>query len=457
MSSVNWTRGAAAHLLRRAGFGGTPAEVDAGFGLGLEAAVDRLIDYESIDNSPLESRLASAGFNLQSVRGLQQWFLTRMAFSARPLEEKMTYFWNLHWTSAIGKVKSATLLYKQNQTERQLATAPFDEMVVAISKDPAMLVWLDNWLNLPARPNENYARELMELFTLGIGNYTQTDVTQIARALTGWTVTGWNKDNSYDASFLDNEKLHDNGVKTILGQTGPWTQLDAIDIILKLADGAGSVSGRFIGDKLWRFFAYDSPPDWIVSELSGVYASSGRSIKEVLRHLFKMPEFYAGHTYSRWVRTPAEYAVASVRMLEAESDFAAATSALAGMGQVLFNPDDAKGWNWGTSWINTGTVFARASLSNRLCANRSAEGTYLDPAGLLAGQNVATADAAVAVIADRLGVSDAAPDTVAAWVAYMNANDDGTRGVWRPDEVGIDKQVRGLVHLMLTSPDFQLA
>jgi uncharacterized protein (DUF1800 family) len=297
----------------------------------------------------------------------------------------------------------------------------------------------------------------MELFTLGIGNYTQTDVTELARALTGWTVAGWTKDNDYDATFLDNEKIHDPGEKTILGQTGPWTPLDAIQIILNLADSGGSVSGRFISDKLWRFFGYDAPPDWVVSELAGVYVSSGRSIKEVLRHLFTMPEFYAGHTYRQWVRTPVEYAVASVRLLGASSDFAAAASALSGMGQLLFNPDDAKGWSWGTSWINTGTVFARAALANTLCANRSGKGTYFDPSALLAGQNVETADDAVAILADRLGVSDAAPDTLAAWVSYMNANDDGTRGVWIPDSAGIDKQFRGVTHLMLTSPDFQAA
>src|SRR5204863_7988838 len=126
-------------------------------------------------------------YNVTTIRGLDEWFLDRMAYSPRPLEEKMTYFWNLHWTSGISKVRGVTLMLNQNRTQRQYALGKFDDLVVKMSQDPAMLVWLDNWLNKAAKPNENYSRELMELFTLGIGNYTQSDVTELARARTGWT------------------------------------------------------------------------------------------------------------------------------------------------------------------------------------------------------------------------------------------------------------------------------
>src|SRR6476469_6724558 len=177
MTTVNWNRDAAAHLYRRAGFGGTPAEIDALYARGLEGAVSWLVDYESVPIGDYESRLASLGYDLQRTVGLQEWFLDRMAFSPRPLEEKLTYFWNLHWTSGISKVKGETLIYNQNQTERRLAGARFDDLVTAISRGPAMRVWLDNAPNRVGRPNENDARELMELFTLGVGNYSQTDVT----------------------------------------------------------------------------------------------------------------------------------------------------------------------------------------------------------------------------------------------------------------------------------------
>jgi uncharacterized protein (DUF1800 family) len=458
MTSVDWTRDAAAHLLRRAGFGGTPSEIDALYARGLEGAVSSLVDYDSIDLTSYEARLAAKNCNLLTVRGIQQWFLDRMVFSPRPFQEKMTYFWNLHWTSGIAKVRGETLILNQNKTERQYAVGKFDDLVVKISQDPAMLYWLDNWLSRNTRPNENYARELMELFTLGVDNYSQTDVTEVSRALTGWTIQGYMQSDGYNgAFFVDNPAFHDNGSKTILGQTGNWNQLDAIRIILNDTDARGSVSGRFIGGKLWKFFGYDGPPDFIVDQLAAVYVSSGRVIREVVRAIFLAPEFYEAHARKTWVRSPVEYAVAQIRMLEGTTDFSSAVNSLAGMGQVLFNPEDAKGWDWGTSWMNTGTLFARASLANTFATNRGSSGTRFDANNLLAGKDASTAEKVVDILADRLNISDVAPDVRAAWIAYMNANDDGSRGAWTNTAANVDKKVRGLVHLMLTSPAFHLA
>src|SRR6185295_309452 len=141
MTSFQWTRDAAAHLLRRAAFGGTPAEIDALYAMGPDGAVSHLVDYEGIDGSAYEAALAGRGYNLASLRGLQQWFLDRMANSPRRLEEKMTYFWNLHWTSGIAKVRGVTLMSNQNKTQRQHAVGKFDDIVVKMSQDPAMLVW----------------------------------------------------------------------------------------------------------------------------------------------------------------------------------------------------------------------------------------------------------------------------------------------------------------------------
>jgi uncharacterized protein (DUF1800 family) len=456
--SVNWTRDAAAHLSRRAGFGGTPAEIDGLYARGLEGAVSYLVDYDAVSLDAYESSLAARGYNLQRLSGLQQWFLDRMAFSPRPLEEKMTYFWNLHWTSGIAKVRGETLLLNQNKTERQYAMARFDDLVVKISQDPAMLVWLDNATNRVGRPNENYARELMELFCLGIGYYTEEDVRELARALTGWTVANYNRDTEYNAAtFVDRPQFHDNGSKTILGQTGNFDGYDAIDIILNLTDSAGSVSGRFLGSKLWAFFAGTYAPEPVVDALQQVYASSGHSVREVIRAIFLDPEFYEAHTVKTWVRSPVEYAVASVRMLEATSDFSAAANALPGMGQVLFNPSDAKGWDWGTSWMNTGSLFARVALANTLATNRGSTGTWFDPAEILAGADASTAESVVDRVAGRLHVADVSPDIRASWIDYMNRNDDGTLGTWTNTAANVDKKVRGLVHVLLTSPTFQLA
>lgn len=456
--AINWTREAAAHLLRRAGFGGTPAEIDDLYARGLAGAVARLVDYEAIDVAAYEQALTARNYNLTNLRGLQQWFLDRMAFSPRPLEEKMSYFWNLHWTSGIAKVRGVTLMHNQNKTERQYALGKFDDLVVRISQDPAMLVWLDNALNRAGRPNENYGRELMELFCLGIGYYTEDDVREVSRALTGWTVQNYRQADNYNgATFVDNPAFHDGGIKTILGRTGNWNGYDAIRIILEAADAEGSVSGRFIGSKLWSFFAYEYAPPHIVAELRDAYVSSGRSIREVVRAIFLHPEFYEAHTRKTWVRSPVEYAVAAVRMSEATTDFATASNSLSGMGQVLFNPEDAKGWDWGTSWMNTGTLFARATMANTLCTNRGTTGTRLDPNRLLAGRDASTAEKVVDILADRFNVADVSASVRLSWIEYMNANDDGTRGNWTNTTANVDKKVRGLVHLMLTSPAFQLA
>lgn len=456
--SVNWTLAAAAHLSRRAGFGGTPAEIDGLYAMGLEGSVSHLVDYEAISTSAYESSLAARGYNLQRISGLQQWFMDRMALSPRPLEEKMTYFWNLHWTSGIAKVRGETLLLNQNQTERQYAMARFDDLVVKISQDPAMLVWLDNTTNRVGRPNENYARELMELFCLGIGHYTEEDVRELARALTGWAVANYNRDTEYNAAtFVDRPQFHDTGSKTILGQTGNFDGYDAIDIILNLTDGSGSVSGRFLGAKLWAFFAGTYAPESVVDALQQVYASTGHSVREVVRTIFLHSEFYEAHTVKTWVRSPVEYAVASVRMLEGVSDFSAAANALPGMGQVLFNPSDAKGWDWGTAWMNTGSLFSRVSVANTLASNRGTTGTRFDPEAILAGSDASTAEKVVDLVAARLNVDDVSSDIRAAWIDYMNRNDDGTLGAWTNTPANVDKKVRGLVHVLLTSPAFQLA
>jgi uncharacterized protein (DUF1800 family) len=456
--AVSWTREAAAHLIRRAGFGGTPAEIDDLYSRGLAGAVSRLVDYEAIDTTAYEAALNARGYNLTTNRGLQQWDLDRMAFSPRPLEEKMTYFWNLHWTSGLAKVQGVTLMLNQNKTMRQYAVGRFDDLVIKISQDPAMLIWLDNWLSRVGRPNENYGRELMELFTLGVNSgYTQTDVTMVARALTGWTLMGVGPNQNNDATFFDNTSQHDNGAKTILGATGNWTALDAINIILNWSDASGSKSGRFVTAKLWTFFAYANPPDAIVDQLTAVWTSSNHSIREVLRALFMMPEFYELHTRKQWVRSPAEYSVAAIRMLEGQSDFVAVFNSLAGMGQPFFNPADAKGPGWGLDWMNTGTLFARANFVNTLCTNRGSTGTRFDANALLSGHDASTADKVVDLLADRLNIADVPASTRLAWINYMNRNDSGGTLTWTNTPTNVDKKVRGLVHLMLTCPTFHLA
>jgi uncharacterized protein (DUF1800 family) len=462
--SIAWNRSAAAHLARRAGFGATPAELDAYVALGLDATVDQFVRFDGIDNSSMEADLVrltqvtppatSPIYDLTNVTGIQKWFLHRMVNTRRPLEEKMTYFWNLHFTSGISKVNDTTLILNQNKLERTMAVGRFDDLVLEITKDPAMMIWLDNATNVQSHPNENYARELMELFTLGVDRYTQTDVTEVARALTGWTITKASGAPVSQYTFFFSAANHDAGSKTILGQTGNWDAPDAIRIILSAADARGSLSGRFLARKLWEHFAYADPPDFVVADLAAAYVSSDHSIRSMLDLLFRHPEFYEAHARGTLVRSPVEYAVAVLRQLQASTDMSAPANNLTAMGQFLFNPVDAKGWEGGLSWMNTGTVFARASFVNGIVNNRGTTGTRIDLTALLAGRSTATAADLDAAIADRFGLADAAPQSRAVWEKYADAKADGTRGYYQNTPAVLDQKARGLLHLMLTSPDF---
>jgi uncharacterized protein (DUF1800 family) len=466
--TIPWDRASAAHLARRAGFGGTPAEIDGLVGMGLDAAVASFVDYDGIDNSALEAALTAlttvvppapaATYNLTITPGIQKWFLHRMAFTKRPLEEKLTLFWNGLLTSGVAKVEDTILVLNQNKTERSLAAGRFDDMILAITKDPAMLIWLDNRANVKGRPNENYARELMELFTLGVDRYTQQDVTEVARSLTGWTITKPAGADTSQYTFTFDASKHDGGSKTILGQTGNWDATDAIRIILEHTDSQGSVSGRFLAKELWEFFAYRDPPAWMISELASVYVSSGRSVRAMVDHIFRSPEFYEPHARKALVRSPVEYVVAALRQLEAKTDLATPAASLAPMGHFIFNPVDAKGWEGDLNWMNTGTVFARATFVNSAVTNRGSAGTSFSPAALVAGKTLTTARDVIIALADRFGLADVAPAVLATWEKYVDSRSDGTRGYWQntPAAVAIDAKVRGLVHLMLTCADFHL-
>src|SRR5215210_5691368 len=199
-----------AHLLRRAGFGSTPGELDFCVGLGFDATVDRLVNYGGIDMTEFETTLAAQSYDLSRLDGCQNWWLYRMLFSPRPLEEKMTLFWHGHFASTNSKVGKPPYMLLQNKLFRDNALGGFADLVLKVTQNPAMLVFLDGKDNVKGRPNENYARELMELFTLGIGKYSEKDIKESARALTGWTIR--------NDRFFDNTTQHDTGRKTYLGQ-----------------------------------------------------------------------------------------------------------------------------------------------------------------------------------------------------------------------------------------------
>jgi uncharacterized protein (DUF1800 family) len=356
-----------AHLLRRAGFGATPAELDRYTALGTRAVTSQLINYQQTANTPLEAQLPA--LDLTSAKGagaigpVQGWWLQRMVQTARPLEEKMTLFWHGLLTSGLDKAGPAQL-YTQNQLFRKMALANFDDLLKAVSKDPAMMVYLDTETNRKGKPNENYARELMELFTTGIGHYTEDDVRESARAFTGWTLTG-GKQLRYTTDAVFAARLHDNGPKTFMGKTGNFTGDDIVEMLVPLRATAERLTTR-----LFSYFAYPNPEREIVAHLADTFQSKRYNVGAVVQEIFGLDAFYSEKAYRALVKTPAELVAQSLKATGADARaYIAAVAAMAPMGQVLFYPPNVAGWPGGTSWVNSSTLLSRINFTNA-AANR---------------------------------------------------------------------------------------
>jgi uncharacterized protein (DUF1800 family) len=371
-----WNFYTAAHLLNRAGFGGTPEEIEKLAALTPEAAVASLVNYEKFpDNTPNPEwakpdpermqRLAQLRMADEMTRrtmqqqeqqqerqrmiDLKYWWLDRMAKGPRPLQEKMTLFWHGHFATSMEKVRDAYLMWKQNDIFRRMATSNWLELLVAVSKDPAMLVWLDQAQSRPEHPNENFAREVMELFTLGEGHYTERDITEAARALTGWTYERPTQE------FMYRPRLHDMGVKTFLGYTG---YLNGDDVLRQIV--SQPQASRYITARIWNFFVGEYPTAEMNGALAGVLLRNGGEFKPLLTMMFLGEEFYADKIVRNQVKSPVQWLVGSVKVLE--RDLPAPQICLnltRNLGQDLFAPPNVKGWDGGLSWITTNNLLTR--------------------------------------------------------------------------------------------------
>ena len=351
----------AAHLLRRAGFGATRTELDHYAAMTSTMMTQSVLNYQQTSNAALEAQLPT--LDLTSDKGptagaIQAWWLQRMLQSARPLEEKMTLFWHGLLTSGLDKAGPAQM-YTQNQLFRKMALANFDDLLKAVSKDPAMMVYLDTENNRKGKPNENYARELMELFTTGIGHYTEDDVRESARAFTGWTLKGGQQLRyTTDSSF--NPRFFDSGTKTFMGKTGNFTGDDIVEMLVPLRATAERLSTR-----LFSFFAYANPEPEIVRRLADTFQQSHYNVGSVVREIFAMDAFYSPKAYRALIKSPAELVAQTLRAVGGDAKaYSAAATASAAMGQVLFYPPNVAGWPAGTSWINSSTLLTRINFVN---------------------------------------------------------------------------------------------
>ena len=392
-----WGFKTAAHLLNRAGFGGTPADIEKVQKMGLHDAVDHFIDYERApDETPVpewaqpdpdrmeklkelremrqkarngtaeqRKEVEAKARELQRMQQqdqrqhlvqLRHWWLERMAFGPRPLQEKLTLFWHGHFATSMQKVKDAYLMYLQNETFRKHASGNWLEMLIAVTRDPAMLIWLDQTQSRKQHPNENYAREVMELFALGEGHYTEKDITEVARALTGLVYNRPEQTTDY------RPMIHDSGTKTVLGKTG---DLDWKDVLAQIV--AQPEAPRFICGKLWSFFVQDSAPEGIVTELATIFRKHGEQVKPVLRAIFRSEEFYSDSVIRTQVKSPVQWLVSTCRMLERDlPPGPVAGNMVANLGQDLFAPPNVKGWDGGLAWITTNNLLSRYNLAEAL-------------------------------------------------------------------------------------------
>jgi len=359
----------AAHLLRRAGFGGTVSEIDRLAGMTSTMMTQTIFDYQKTSNATLEGKLPT--LDLMSAKGptagaVQAWWLQRMVQTARPLEEKMTLFWHGLLTSGLDKAGPGQM-YVQNQLFRKMALATFDDLLKAVSKDPAMMVYLDTENNRKGKPNENYARELMELFTTGIGHYTEDDVRESARAFTGWTLKG-GAQQRYTTQSVFNARYFDSGQKTFMGKTGNFKGDDIVEMLVPLRATAERLSTR-----LFSFFAYPNPEPEIMHHLADTFQQSRYSVGAVVREIFSIDAFYSTKAYRALVKSPAELTAQTLRATGADAKgFLAAANAMAPMGQVLFYPPNVAGWPGGTSWINSSTLLNRINFANTAAHRGSA-------------------------------------------------------------------------------------
>jgi len=355
MAAITWDRSAAAHLLRRAGLPGPPEQVDELADLGLDGAVDRLVRFEQVDNSAMESRLATLDLDLGTRAGILADWIVRFVHTARPFEERMALFWHMHFATGLAKVKVPAFMAGQVQTFRALGRGSLDDLLLAVSRDPAMLIWLDNIYNDRNAPNENYARELMELYSMGLNTYTQDDVVAAARAFTGWTLFR----TRGSATFFFDAASHDFGTKTFLGETGPWDGTDIVRIIC-----AQDVTPRFIAAKMWSHFAGGEAPAAVIDAMAARYRAAGHSLDAMFRALFTAPAFYAPEQRRARIKGPVEYTCGLLRQLAAETGGRLIASFIAGQGQTLYDAPDPSGWDEGMAWITTASLLLRPRFAS---------------------------------------------------------------------------------------------
>jgi uncharacterized protein (DUF1800 family) len=362
-----WDLSRVVHLHRRAAFAATWAEIERDLKDGPEASINRILTGTSRIGSsegfePTANLLADAAVASADINRLRAWWIFRMLASPDPLAERLTLMWHDHFATAQSKVKDVALMRRQNDTLRRLARARFGELLNASVREPALLLYLDAPNNRKGHPNENLARELMELFTLGIGNFTEADVKEAARALTGWTVE--------DGAFREAPSEHDDSEKTLLGRKGRWAPADLVSILLDRPSTALRIARRICGLFMGEGAVDRGAITVLADELSERGLDVGHAVQTVLR---SRAFFAAGNIRSR-VLAPVEFVIGACRAL-IPSRSMPSTLLLADwtdqLGQALFEPPNVGGWPGGRAWLSPRSLVGRANFAAALVEPRA--------------------------------------------------------------------------------------
>lgn len=494
LASDQWDYAKARHLLVRAGFGGTPQEVEKLHAMGLYKAVDHLVEFyrqpatgplldltPPISVDPLQSKMRqravgnrAVGLDPRSAEvnqhvQLRRWWLQRLVESPRPLQEKLTLFWHGHFASQNSVVQNSYIMLRQNQFFREHAAGNFGALLYGIVHDPAMIRYLDNNKNVKGNPNENLAREIMELFSMGVDQgYTEKDIVEAARALTGYTFD--NATGTYRFVY----DRHDTTEKTIFGKKGPWTGDDLVRLILERPE-----TPRFIALKLFEYFAYLGPDKATVDGLAAVLKDRQYDLEPMLKNLFLSEEFYSSRAMGKQVKSPVELMVGLLRDLGAKplvvwqpietplsksdgsrlvldrtlTSYETLDAALQEMGMELLEPPDVKGWRYGRPWVDSQRLFVRYNAVASLVDAVGQKG--VDVVGLIQAGGCKNAAEAVDYLAKACLVRPLDADKRQELITYLGELPPS--GEWAKQQRELNDKLRSVLVLMLCVPEHQMS
>ena len=478
------------HLLRRAGFGARPDELLSYGKMSIAQAVYALVNYERVPDE-VDSFIGKAGYVNTTTTGAfspstvitdarQRW-LFRMVHSNRPLQEKMTMFWHSHFATGYNKIAGTfgsvegtrylaakasddpAQVRGQIEMLRESALGSFKDILLNIAKDTAMLVWLDGRTNTKTSPQENFGREIMELFTVGVGNYTEPDVYAAARVFTGWNLArpGGTTDGSQHYEFIYASAQHDtaaktfsfpiyaDGNKTIAARSATDGMQDGLDLINALASSPNTA--RYLATKLYRFFVSESGGvnQNFVDRVALVYGRTGGSMREVMREVLSLPEFWDASAYFARYSWPVEFVTRAFKDV-GWSGFSVndALTPLSNMGQILYEPPDVSGWDLGQSWFSTSAMLARMNFASTLAANQK----FKLATTVKAANASKTPEALLSYMLDALVSAPLDASVTGELSNYLRAT-----GAWTGSDAQLQVKAPGLVHLIAGSPEYQLA